>query len=91
MAEREIKKEIDTLKEELGDIRKELRARINTLKENILTGVKFIGIGLASIIGLRLVSKPGKILMSFLWKHKIICILLSVIPVGYYIFAKSQE
>ncbi|MEA3222941.1 MAG: hypothetical protein U9P49_07235 [Thermodesulfobacteriota bacterium] len=88
MAEREIRKEIDILKEEISAIRNEIRARLGISKGDIVTGLKVIVIGIVAIIGLKLVWKPVGALTGFLWRHKIVCL---VPPAGYYIFIKSQK
>jgi len=88
MAEREIRKEIDILKEEIGAIRNEIRARLGISKGDIVTGLKVIAVGMVAMIGLKLVWGPAGALTGFLWRHKIVCL---VPPVGGYIFIKLQK
>lgn len=88
MAEREIRKEIDILKEEISAIRNEIRGRLGISKGDIVTGLKFTVVGIVAIIGLRLVWKPASALTGFLWRHKIMCLAP---PAGYYMFVKLQK
>jgi hypothetical protein len=78
MAEKEIRQEIGALKEEIENIRNELAGRIGISAETFKTGLKIFGIGIVSLIGLKVFKSP----LGFLWKHKVAIGVISGAGIG---------
>ncbi len=82
MAEKEIRQELGVLKEEIENIRNELAGRIGVSAEDFKTGLKILGIGVVSLIGLKFGLKVFKSPLKFLWKHKVVVGLISGAGIG---------
>ncbi len=66
-----MRKDIDSLLEELKALRSELGIRYGFLKEDAVNGVKIVVLIIASVIGLKIAIKFLRVLLSFLLKHKL--------------------
>jgi len=90
MSEKEIRKEINELTKEIGALRKELRLKIDLLKEKIKKGIKFVAISTITIIGIRYASKFLRFAVRIIWGNKKV-FLLSIPPAIYIIYKKIGQ
>ncbi len=91
MSEKEIRQEIESLKEEIVGLQKELSAKLDLLKENLVKWTKALAIGIGGIIGLRLAIKILGYILGMLWKHKKGLLFLATPAIAFLLYSKTVE
>jgi hypothetical protein len=86
MAEKELRKEIDEITGELGEIKGELDIRIAKLKKL----AKPLGLAIAGVIGLKIGLKIMKGVLGLLWKLKSVFLAAALLFV-LQLYVKSKK
>ncbi len=79
MDSQKIRAEIDSAKAEFGDIRKELNTRTAKIKEQAIPAAKYAAMGVAGLIGLKILLGLLKAICSIAWNNKLLLLVLSLI------------
>ncbi len=91
MSENEIRQEIENLKEEIAGLQKELSAKLDVLKQNLIKWTKALAIGIGGIIGLRLTLRILGYVLGTLWRHKKGLLFLGTPALTFFIYSKTSQ
>ena len=91
MREREIRTQIDQTVADLVALKKELKIRLDVIKENALTGIKFAAIAVAGFFALRITVKCLRLVVRLLWRYKLVLPVLAGFPALVYLYLNRDR
>ncbi|MBN1636961.1 MAG: hypothetical protein JW920_10625 [Deltaproteobacteria bacterium] len=91
MREREIRTQIDQTVADLVVLKKELKIRLDVIKENALTGVKVAAIALAGFFALRITVKCLWFVLRLLWRYKLVLPVMAGFPALIYMYLNTDS
>jgi len=91
MREREIRTQIDQTVADLLALKKELKIRLDVIKENALTGVKVAAIALVGFFALRITVKYVWFVLRLLWRYKFVLPILAGFPAAVFLYLNTES